>query len=582
MPPVSKRWDIAPLLPIRQRERLSHLHPLLAQILFNRGVVDPAEVDAFLKRRARFDDPFRMKGVPEAVARIRAAIAAGESIIVYGDFDADGVTSTALLVQALRALGARAQHYIPHRVDEGYGLHIGAPGDPFTGMALEAGVKLIITVDCGIRSAAEVAYAQSYGLDMIVTDHHSIQRDAADRDILPPARAVINPKQQADSYPFRDFAGVGLAFKLAQALLLAEQRDPILPQPPNLREEDLLDLVALGTVADLAPLLGENRALVQRGLAELNHPRRPGIQAMLEEAKLAAGKVDATAIGFVLGPRINAAGRLAHANQAYELLTAADALAARPLAEALGALNSQRQELTRAKFELAREQIAADLADRYLYLVAHPEFESGIVGLVAGRLVEDLYRPALVAKVGEDETHGSARSIAEFNITAALDDCRDLLVRHGGHAAAAGFAVKNANLERLRSRLEALAAAQLAGKDLAPSLAVDAEVAIADLDFALVGKLAELEPCGYANPQPVFAGRDLEVVSARQVGADRKHLKLAVREPRSRTIVDAIAFRLGEWYDGLPPRIDLAYAVEINEFNGRKSLQLNVKDIRRA
>lgn len=582
MPPSPKRWDIAPLLPLRQRERLSQLHPLVAQILFNRGVVDSVDVEAFLKRRARFDDPFRMKGVPAAVARIRTAIARGEPIIVYGDFDADGVTSTVLLVQALRALGAQARHYIPHRVDEGYGLHMGMPGDPFTSLALDAGVKLVITVDCGIRSAQEVAYAQACGLDMIVTDHHSIQRDADDRDILPPALAVINPKQQADAYPFRDFAGVGLAFKLAQALLLAEQREPLLSQPPDLKEEDLLDLVALGTVADLAPLLGENRVLVKRGLDELNHPRRPGIQAMLEEAKVASGKVDATAIGFVLGPRINAAGRLAHANQAYELLTAVDALTAKPLAEALGALNSERQEMTREKFELAREQIAGDPTDRYLYLVAHPDFESGIVGLVAGRLVEDLYRPVLVAKVGEDETHGSARSIAEFNITAALDECRDLLVRHGGHAAAAGFAVKNEHLALLRSRLEALAAEQLAGKDLAPSLAVDAEVALADLDFALVGKLADLEPCGYANPQPVFASRGLEVVSARQVGADRKHLKLAVRDPRTKMVWDAIAFRMGEWYGALPPRIDLAYAVEINEFNGRKNLQLNVKDIRPA
>ena len=274
--------------------------------------------------------------------------------------------------------------------------------------------RLVVTVDCGIRSRYEVAHGQGLGLDMIVTDHHSIQRDENGRDLLPPALAVINPKQQDEHYPFRDFAGVGLAFKLAQALLLAEQREPILPAPPALEERDLLDLVALGTVADLAPLLGENRSLVQRGLAELNKPRRPGIQAMLEEAKVAPGKVDATAIGFVLGPRINAAGRLKHAKLSYDLLTAPDTLTARPLAEELAALNRERQNLTLAKVELAQQQIAADRdgrgdrGDRYLYLVAHPDFESGIVGLVAGRLVEDLYRPVLVAKVGDEETHGSA------------------------------------------------------------------------------------------------------------------------------------------------------------------------------
>ena len=578
MPPTPKRWDIAPVVPRRQLDRLSHMQPLLVQILFNRGVTDPEEADAFLSRdRARFDDPFRMKGIPAAVKRIRAAIRAAEPVIVYGDFDADGVTSTVLLVQALGALGAQVTPYIPHRVDEGYGLH----NDALDRIAA-AGGRLVITVDCGIRSPVEVAYGSTLGLDMIVTDHHSIQRDADDRDILPPALAVINPKQQADPYPFRDFAGVGLAFKLAQALLLAEKREPILPQPPDLREEDLLDLVALGTVADLAPLLGENRWLVQRGLAELNRPRRPGIQAMLEEARLAPGKVDATAIGFVLGPRINAAGRLAHANQAYALLTAADPLTARPLAEELGELNHVRQNLTLEKFELAREQIAADRADRYLYLVAHPDFPSGIVGLVAGRLTEELYRPTLVAKVGDEETHGSARSIPEFNITAALDDCRELLVRHGGHAAAAGFAVKNANLETLRARLEAIAEQQLAGMNLVPSLPVDAVVSLAELDWALVEQLRLLEPCGYANTQPTFASLGLEVVSARPVGADRKHLKLAVRDPRTKALWDAIAFRMGEWYGELPHRVDLAYAVEVNEFNGRKTLQLNVKDIRPA
>lgn len=576
MPPSSKRWDITPLVSIRQRERVSHVHPLLVQVLFNRGVTEPEDVDAFLKGRVRFDDPFRMRGIPEAVARIRAALRAGEPMVVYGDFDADGVTSTALLVQTLAALGGQVRHYIPHRVDEGYGLN----RDALDRLWAE-GARLVITVDCGIRSAAEVAHGVGLGLDMIVTDHHSIQRDAHGRDILPPALAVINPKQQADPYPFKDFAGVGLAFKLAQALLLAEKRDPLAVQPVALEERDLLDLVALGTVADLAPLLGENRSLVQRGLAELNRPRRPGLQAMLEEAKVAAGKVDATAIGFALGPRINAAGRLSSANLSYSLLTAPDVFTARPLAAQLGDLNRERQDRTQQLVDLARQRIEATGA-RHLYLLADRSFHPGIVGLVAGRLVEELYRPALVAEVGDEETHGSARSIPEFNITAALDDCRELLVRHGGHAAAAGFTVKNENLETLRQRLEQAAAAELADRDLAPSLTIDAEVQLASFDFALVEQLAQLEPCGYANPQPVFASAGLEVVAARTVGADGKHLKLAVRDPRSRSVWDAIAFRMGEWRSELPHRIDLAYAVEVNEFNGRKSLQLNVKDIRGA
>ena len=571
MPPTPKRWDIAPALPPRQRARLSHIHPLIVQILYNRGVSDPEEADAFLNGVGRFSDPFRMLGVRRAVDRIRDALRAGERIVVYGDFDADGVTATALLVQALTALGGEAVPYIPHRVDEGYGLNCDA-----LDKVAAAGARVVITVDCGIRSPEEVAYGKDLGLDMIVTDHHSIG------PVLPPALAVINPKQPGDPYPFKDLAGVGIAFKLAQALLIAEQREPLGRSAVGLEERDLLDLVALGTVADLAPLIGENRALVQRGLVELNRPRRPGIQAMLAEAGIEPGRVDATVIGFVLGPRINAAGRLDTAQHSYDLLTAADVLTAKGLAERLSQLNRERQDRTRYLVDRAREQIDALGPGRDLYLIVDPKFEPGIVGLVAGRLTEELYRPALVAEQGEDVTHGSARSIPEFNITAALDECRDLLVRHGGHAAAAGFTVRNENLPALRAQLEAIAARELAGQDLQPSLGIDAVVQLSDLDWAVQEKLAQLEPCGYANPQPVLASLGVGLTVQRQVGTDRRHLKLTVVDPRTGQAWDAIAFRQGDWFGHLPPRIDLAYTLEVNEFKGERSLQLNVKDIRSA
>ena len=598
MPPTSKRWDIAPIAPHRQRERLSHINPLLVQILFNRGVTDPVEADAFLNGRPLFHDPYRMLGMTAAVERIRVAIQRGEPIVVYGDFDADGVTATALLVQALTAFGAQVQPYIPHRVDEGYGLNCDAL-DKIAGW----GVRLVITVDCGIRSPVEAAHGAALGLDMIITDHHSIFRDEEDVERLPSALAVINPKRQGDPYPFKELAGVGIAFKLAQALLMAEKQAPIGPEPAQLEERDLLDLVALGTVADLAPLLGENRFLVQRGLAELRRPQRPGVQAMLAEARLAPAKVDATAIGFVLGPRLNAAGRLATAETSYRLLTAADALAARPLAEELGRLNTERQRLTGELVALAKTQlecpavpgiecpavpgIEADHADRYLFLIANADFKPGIVGLIAGRLTEETYRPVLVAQAGPEETHGSARSIPEFNITAALDECKDLLKRYGGHAAAAGFTVLNDNLAPLRARLEQIAARDLSGRDLTPSLAVDAIVSLGAIDWALHGLLTQLEPCGYGNGQPVLASRGLEVVSQRTVGQDAQHLKLAVRDPSDtgpagRRVLDAIAFRHGAWYNQLPRRIDLAYTVEVNEYGGERRLQLNVRDIRPA
>jgi len=519
----------------------------------------------------------------EAVRRIRDAIRTREPVVVYGDFDADGVCATALLAHTLSALGARVSPYIPHRVDEGYGLNCEA-----LDRIASRGARLVITVDCGIRSAMEVAYAGRLGLDMIVTDHHSLGPQ------LPSALAVINPKQPGDPYPFKDLAGVGIAFKLAQALLLAEQRDPIGPRPGTLRETELLDLVALGTVADIAPLLGENRALVQRGLAELNRPRRPGIQAMLAEAGLPAGRVDATAIGFILGPRLNAAGRLSTAELSYELLMTQDELQALTLAGQLGQLNRERQALTLQKLEVARQHIAARHKrmpptpeggrppGRYLYLVADPEFPPGIVGLVAGRLAEELYRPALVAQLGPEETHGSARSIPEFNITAALDECRDLLLRHGGHAAAAGFTLSNQNLPALESRLEQIAARELAGQDLQPTLQIDAVVSLDELDFAVYEFLQQLEPCGCGNPQPVLATLGLHLVSAQRVGADSKHLRLKVRDPHSDVEWEGIAFRQADWFGNLPHRIDLAYSLEVNEYNGERRLQLNVKDIRPA
>jgi single-stranded-DNA-specific exonuclease len=546
------------------------------QILYNRGLVDREEVDAFLAGRVLLNDPFRLIGMPEAVRRTRLAIRSAEPIVVYGDFDADGVTATALLVQTLEAMRARVSPYIPHRVDEGYGLNC----DALERIAA-AGARLVITVDCGIRSPLEVAYGNRLGLDFIVTDHHAIGAE------LPPALAVINPKQAGDPYPFKDLAGVGIAYKLAQALITEEKRHPIVAESLGLTERDLVDLVALGTVADLAPLLDENRSLVQLGLAELNNSRRPGVQALLAESGVRPGQVDATAIGFVLGPRLNAAGRLDTAEISYRLLTAPDAWIAAPLAAKLGRLNVHRQELTAEKVALARELLPSDGIERYLYFVADGEFPPGIVGLVAGKLSDELYRPVLVAELGPQQTHGSARSIPEFNVTAALDECRDLLERHGGHAAAAGFTVRNERLAELRQRLEQIASNQLAGRELAPTLAIDAIAELSELDWAAAELLKQLEPCGYANPQPVFASFGLEVVDYRAVGRESQHLKLTVRDPsamgpQARVVRDAIAFRMGEWAGRLPRNVDLAYTFEINEFNDDAQLQLNVKDLRPA
>lgn len=580
----AKRWEVAAPLPPSAAREWSYLHPLIVQVLHNRGLIGEAEVKAFLDPPAEWRDPFGMAGMHAAVERVRAAIRSKERIVVYGDFDADGVTATALLVQGLTALGADVRPYIPHRIDEGYGLH-----DESLDRVAEMGADVVITVDCGIRSPGEVAHGTALGMDMIVTDHHSIRKDPEGRDILPPALAVINPKRQDDAYPFKDLAGVGIAFKLVQALIRANQTDPLDGGPAKLTAGDLLDLVAIGTVADVAPLLGENRTLVKWGLNYLNGrsrsgactgPRRAGMAALFAEARLVAGKVNAHTIGFVIGPRLNAAGRLASASIGYDLLAAPTAESAWPLAEQLGDLNRQRQEMTRQHVEQAKAALASDGAAPFLNFIAGESYHSGVVGLVAGRLAEELHRPAVVAEIGAVETRGSCRSIPGFNITAALDACRDLLVRHGGHAAAAGFTARNENVPELRSRLESIAAEELASADLTPILPVDAEVDLADLDYAICAQLAVLEPHGESNPQPVFATRGVRIVSdsVRLVGQEQQHLRLRLAGNGSRTEWDAIGFHLGPLAGDLPAAVDVAYAIEQNDYTGRP--QLVIKDIK--
>jgi len=561
------KWQIAPPAPEDHLARFPQLSPLIVQLLYNRGITAPQAVHDFLAGTAPDDNPFRLKGMNEAVTCLRQAIRDGELVAVYGDFDADGVTATALLVETLSALGARVMPYIPHRVDEGYGLNTNALHH-----LASQGVGVVVTVDCGIRSIEEVTCGKKLGLDLIITDHHSVGEE------VPPALAVINPKQSDCRYPFKDLAGVGVAFKLAQALLKANRQVPVAKGKVSVNEEDLLDLAALGTVTDLAPLLGENRRLVKQGLERLNDPQRLGLRAMIAQAGLKLGQIDATTIGFILGPRLNAAGRLDDATTSYDLLLCRSPDQAANLARQLEELNQHRQRLTAETLERAREQVMMAVETEKLLFVAAEDFLAGIVGLVAGRLTEEFYRPSLVVELGAEESHGSARSIPEFNITAALDQCSDLLIKYGGHAAAAGFTVANDNLEALRERLRELAAEQLEGVDLTPTLPIDAEVALSDVDWATQALLTQLEPCGYANPSPLLLSRRTIVRDARAVGTEGHHLKLALTD--GRVVWDAIAFHQGQWADRLPRYIDVVYSLEVNEWNEEKRLQLNVKDLR--
>lgn len=567
--PRGKRWVIYPAATEDYLKAHADLPPTVVQVLYNRGLTAPAEIAAFLKLDGAGtpDDLFRLAGLERAVDRIRAAIRAREPIAIYGDYDVDGVTATALLVQALAAFGANVRPYIPHRVDEGYGLNV---------EALQAlkndGVGLVITVDCGVRSLDEAAYAKRIGLDLIISDHHM------PGDIAPAAYAVINPKQPDCPYPFKELAGVGLAFKIAQGLLAVNARSAEPPVP--LREEDLLDLVALGTVADLAPLLDENRSLVARGLARLKTTTRPGLRALIAISRITT--IDTTAIGFGLGPRLNAAGRLDHALNAYTALVTANAAEADRLAWDLDARNKERQLLTKDLFDKARNLVIEQGKDAPLLMVAAPEFKSGVVGLVASRLTEEFYRPSIVIERGPVESRGSCRSIPEFHITRALDQCADLFVRHGGHAAAAGFTIETARLAELRDRVLAIAGRELDVAELEPTLPIDAVLPLHKLKPDLFAALQRLEPHGYANPQPVFASKKVTVVEIRTVGADGSHLKLRVSD--GNVTLDAIAFRQGAWAQHLArgDKLDVAYTFEENEWMGEKRFQLNVKDIKLA
>jgi single-stranded-DNA-specific exonuclease len=563
--PQSHQWNILPRIPADVAHELNNYPPILRQLLYNRGYTTREDAGHFLQAAPPDDiDPFTLLGMSKAVERLTFAIQHQEPIAIYGDYDVDGVTATALLTEALKALGGNVRPYIPNRFDEGYGLN----NDALQSLKDE-GIRLVVTVDCGIRSLPEAEHARSIGLDLIISDHH---RPIAE---LPVALAVINQKQPGDMYPDKHLAGVGLAFKLVEALC---RQPTLMPPQAELQVDRWLDLVALGTVADMVSLVGENRSLVRRGMDQLRQPQRQGLFSLMNIAGLLPARINTRDIGFVLGPRINAAGRLDSALAALELLLTEDVFEAGRLAQQLHIQNQDRQKLTK-EIQAQAEQIAfQENPDALLLFAAHPDFNAGVVGLAASRLMETYYRPAIVASQGAEFTRGSCRSISEFHITRALDRCTDLLVRHGGHAAAAGFTVQNNNLPELITRLQAIATEQLGSLDLRPTLRIDMEIPLRELKPELLPHLDQLEPTGMDNPQAVFVSRGLQVRYSRTVGHDNSHLKLVVND--GRLSYDAIAFRQGYWQDNMPEIIDLAYTFEVKEYNGHQSLQLNVKDLK--
>ncbi len=557
--PQSKRWWIYPRIPVDVSEALHEFPDFLRQILFNRGYLDELSATEYLMASRPLGDPFLLLDMEKAVNRILLACDQQEQMIVYGDYDVDGVSATALMVQVLKTIGAKVTRYIPNRFDEGYGVNMEA-----VQLLADSGVKVILTVDCGIRSPNEAEFAKSLGVDMIISDHHFPKGE------LESAYAVICPKREGDPYPDKDLAGVGLAFKIAQALFSKHKMNGI-------DAENWLDLVALGTVADVVPLTGENRVLVRRGLNLIHQGKRPGLQALIRVSGRDPQRISASDIGFMLGPRLNAAGRIDSALQAYELLMTNSIEEAGSLAQKLDNQNSERQRLTKETRAMAEEKIGSATT---LNLISSfdSSYSSGIVGLVATNLVETYYRPAIVGTIEEKVTRASCRSISEFHITQALDKCADLLERHGGHAMAAGFTVRNENVDKLIERLQAIADEELGGKELLKTYKADLEIPIEKVREISITTLERIQPTGMGNPEAVFVSRNVAIKNAKALGAEKKHLKFTCQA--GNYLLDAVAWRQSDWLPFLPGNFDLMYVIEENSYMGSRTMQLNIRDMR--
>lgn len=569
------RWSIAPAQPALS----SHLadavkiSPLLAQCLLNRGLSEPEEINRFLDPRLKMlADPFLLPNMHTAVERLLAARERSEPLVIFGDYDVDGVTSTALLTEILGALGWKVDSYLPHRLDEGYGLS----RDGAENCLKKFPAKLLLAVDCGSTAIATIAWLKEQGIDVIVLDHHQVS------DPLPPAVALVNPQLAPANSPqkFIELCSAGLAFKLAHALL---KRGRELGWPPA-HEFDLrplLDLVALGTIADLVPLTGENRILTKIGLEYLNRSQRPGIIALRNVAQINSD-IGCYEVGFQLAPRLNAAGRLENAEEALRLLLARDVGEAKPMAESLDSRNRARQEIERG---ISNEVIGAIRArfnseTDYVLVEGQLLWHIGVVGIVASRVLHEFYRPTVIIGGEGNEWRGSGRSIDGFDLASALRECDDLLIKHGGHAMAAGLTIDPKNLEAFRRRLNEIARRTLKHEQLQPVLRLDAEVELPELSLERIQELEKLKPLGQKNPAVNLCARNLtHQRTPQRMGKQNQHAKFWVGDGGK--IFEAVWWNCGE---APLPKIsfDLAFTPQINEFNGRASVQLKILDWRPA
>ena len=567
---IAPIWEPTPFdAPAAERlARALGIEPVIARLLVQRGFSDPDAASRFLRPSLEhLHDPSQLAGLPEAVTRIEHAIVSGQRVMIHGDYDVDGITSTVILRRALEMLGASVGHFIPDRLKDGYGLQ------PVTVDRLHAeGAHLVISVDCGIRGHEAAARARELGIDLVITDHHEPGAE------LPPCCAVINPKRSDCSYPDKHLAGVGVALKLVQALCQRAGKGAWLPA--------FVKIAALGTLADVVPLVGENRVIARLGLDLLSKgPHKVGLRALLDVSGLTGKRIDGYDVSFVLAPRVNAAGRMATPDIATRLLLAADeALGeeARDLALQLNAENVRRQQEEAAIDAEARKLVDNDpeIGARTVLVVAGEGWHRGVIGIVASKLVDAYHRPAIVLSIDGDEAHGSCRSIPTFDMLAALESCAPILQRFGGHKVAAGLALERGRIRELRTLVNAWADDRLGPDDLRPRLRIDDQLGFRELTGPVAAQIVSLAPFGAGNPKPVFAASAIEIVDGPRRLKER-HYKMALRQDGR--VMRAIAWRGVERHAFLEShrdRVDLAYSLQQSVYNGESYLELIVADIR--
>lgn len=580
---MDKEWRVFEPAPPEFCQQFPQLEPIVADLLYRRGIRTQEAIDEFLNPDYGQDqhDPFLFRQMNEAVERVIGAISRDELVTIHGDYDADGLSAAVILYSTLEFIGAkRLNVYLPDREKEGYGLNENTVRYLYTG-----GSKLIITCDCGISNVEEIAQARGLGMDVIVTDHH------AQKPVLPEA-ILLHPKVLGETYPFKDLAGGGVAFKFAQALLRTAAKNAAATERVRFEafEKWLLDMVAVSSVADMVPLLGENRTLVKYGLTVLSKARRPGLRAIMAQAGLWPPKkgkdarLTATDIGFTIAPRLNAAGRMDHANTAFAAVMAKDEAQAARLAEKLEATNRSRQNLTEKILQDAKAQIG-EVKRLPQVLVAYDEsWPIGVAGLIASRLLEHYHLPVFVLGQMNGLIAGSGRSSEGFDCTTALAATKDLYAKYGGHTNACGLTLAdNARLNDFIHRMNAYAQRTMKAEHTIPKLWIDAEIPLSRVQWALQEQLETFEPFGMANPQPKFITRRAEVAEVSAVGQDGKHVRLVLTQDHQ-TYRKAIGFRMGNWSKTLRPgtMVDVVYYIDVNEWNGNRELQLKLIDLRMA